>query len=117
MLAYTLLLYTAVAAPAYARAHPHLDPVLLAEYARPWPVALGSVLSIVGITLALIPIRRGELWAVGISLAMLLIILVTRLLSDSRCLVVLDPRQHGCHTFMIAVVLGVVGLTLSARQR
>jgi hypothetical protein len=30
-------------------------------------------------------------------------------------LVVLDPHQHGCHTFMIAEVIGVVGLILARR--
>ena len=116
VLAYTLLLYTSLAAPAYAHAHPHLDPSLIAEYTRPWPVALASALSMVGIALAVIPIRRGELWAVATSLGMLVILLVTRLLSDSRCLAVLDPHQLGCHTFMIAVVLGLVGLALSVRR-
>ena len=56
--AYALLLYTSLAAPAYARAHPHMDKAMLAEYAAPWPVALALAVSVVGILLALIPIRR-----------------------------------------------------------
>ena len=44
---------------------------------------------------------------------MLIIILVPRAATDPRCLVVLDPHQHGCHTFMIAVLLGVIGLILA----
>ena len=110
--AYSLLLYTSLATPSYARAHPHLGTALLAEYGAPWPVALGCALAIVGIVLALIPIRRNEHWALWTSFATLIILLVTRLTTDSRCLAVLDPHQHGCHTFMIAAVLGVFGLGL-----
>jgi hypothetical protein len=113
VLTYALLLYMSLAAPAYARAHPHLDPAMLAAYAAPWPVALACALAVAGIVLALVPIRRGERWALWTSLAMLIILLVPRVATDPRCLVAIDPHQHGCHTFMIAVVLGVVGLLLA----
>jgi len=63
--------------------------------------------------IALVPLRRGERWALWTLLAMLLIPVITRLAADPRCLVVLDPHQHGCHTFMIAVLLGIVGLALA----
>lgn len=42
LLAYAVLLYTTLAAPAYAHAHPQLDPAMLAQYAGPWPVARGA---------------------------------------------------------------------------
>jgi len=113
---YALLLYMSLGAPWYARAHPHLDPVRLAEYARPWPVALACALALAGIMLAVVPLRRGERWAFWTSLAMMLILLGTRLATDPRCLVVLDPHQHGCHTFMIAILVGVIGLALSWRK-
>src|SRR5712692_1337658 len=105
--AYALLLLTALAAPAYARAHPHLDTALLAEYASPWPVALACALAVVGIMLAIVPIRRGERCALWTSLVTLIIVFASRIITDPRCALVLDPHQHGCHTFMIAVVLGV----------
>lgn len=117
VLAYVLLIYMALTAPAYARAHPHLDPAVLAGYASPWPIALACGLAIMGIMLALIPVRRGEAWAVWTSLATLTILLITRLVTDSRCLVVLDPHQHGCHTFMIAILLGAIGLALAGFPR
>jgi hypothetical protein len=113
VLANALLLYAALAAPAYARAHPHLGPAMLAEYAAPWPVTLACALSAVGITLALIPIRRGERWGLWTSFGTFVILLVPRIATDPRCLVVLDPHQHGCHTFIIAVTLGIVGLVLA----
>ncbi|PYP93570.1 MAG: hypothetical protein DMG65_00350 [Candidatus Angelobacter sp. Gp1-AA117] len=113
--AYLLLLYTSLSAPFYARAHPHLDPVMLAQYAAPWPVALGSALVLAGILLAVVPLRRGEHWALWTQLAMLAILFITRITTDPRCLVVLDPHQHGCHTFMIAVLLGVIGLVMARR--
>ena len=117
VLAYALFLYFSLSAPAYARAHPHMDANLLAEYAMPWPVALSGSLGLVGIVLALIPIRRGERWAMLTSFATFAILFVTRMATDPRCLVVLDPHQHGCHTFMIAVLLGVIGLVLSSFAR
>jgi hypothetical protein len=71
VLAYALFLYIALSAPAYAHAHPHLDAHMLAAYAAPWPVALAGSLGLVGIVLALIPIRRGENWAILTSFATL----------------------------------------------
>jgi hypothetical protein len=88
---------------------------MLGQYAGPWPVALGCAIALAGIMLALVPIRGGERWAWWTSLALWAILLITRISTDPRCLVVLDPHQHGCHTFMIAVVLGVLGLILARR--
>jgi hypothetical protein len=45
----------------------------------------------------------------------LTLLFVTRLSTDPRCLVVLDPHRHGCHSFMIAVAVGVIGLALCWR--
>jgi len=113
VVAFVLLLYTSLAAPAYARAHQYLGAVTLAAYAAPWPVALGCTTAVAGIMLALEPLRRGERWASWTLLAMFVIPFITRIMTDPRCLVVLDPHQHGCHTFMIAVLLGFVGLVLA----
>ncbi len=115
LLAYALLAYISVSAPSYARAHPHLDPAMLAQYAGAWPVALGCTVAVVGIVLVLVPIHHGERWAWWTSLAVWAILFITRLTTDPRCLVVLDPHQHGCHTFMIAAVLGVAGLLVARR--
>jgi hypothetical protein len=117
VLSYALLLYFSLTSPSYAHAHPLMDARMLAEYAGWWPVALGSALSICNIILALIPIRRGERWAMLTSLATLVILLGTRLAADPRCLVVLDPHKHGCHTFMITIILGLIGLALAAFGR
>lgn len=117
VIAYLVLLYTSLAAPAYARAHPHFEPAVTAAYAAAWPVALASVVSMFGIVLALVPVRMGTLWAPWTCAASFVILLVTRLASDPRCLVVFDPHQHGCHTFMIAVVLGIAGSVLSILSR
>src|SRR5260370_36841086 len=114
---YGVLWYTSVAAPAYARAHPHLDAAMLAAYSAPWPVALVCALVAAGVMLAVVPIRRGERWAMWTSLAMWVILFATRFATYPRCLVVLDPHQHGCHSFMIAVVLGVIGLCVAAFSR
>ena len=113
ILANLLLLYTSLAAPAYARTHQYLGPAILAEYAGHWPAALECALAIAGIAMALIPLRRGERWALWTLLGMWIIPLLTRLTTDPRCRVVLDPHQHGCHTFMIASVLAIAGLLLA----
>ena len=113
VICYALMLYFSLGAIPYAHGHSHLDPAMLAQYASPWPVALGCTVAFVGIVLALVPIRRGERWAVWTSLAVLIILFATRMATDPRCLVVLDPHQHGCHTFMISIVLGVIGLALA----
>ncbi len=113
VLAYALLLYTSLAAPAYAKAHQHLGAAMLAEYAGPWPVSLASAFAVTGIVMALIPIRKGERWAMVTAFATFVILFLTRMKTDPRCFVVLDPHQHGCHTFMIAIVLGVAGLALA----
>ncbi len=110
-----MLLYTSLTAPAYARAHSYLDPAMLASYAAPWPVALASAVVVAGIMMALIPLRRGERWALWTELAVLTLLFATRLTTDPRCRVVLDPHRHGCHSFMIAVVVGVIGLALCWR--
>ncbi len=113
ILAYLLLLYTSLAAPAYARTHQNLGPAMLAEYAGPWPVALECTLAVAGIILVLIPFRHGERWALWTLRVIWIIPLLTRLTTDPRCRVVLDPHQHGCHTFMIASVLAIVGLLIA----
>jgi len=114
--AYALLLLTALGAPHGAGHSHHLDPAFTAQYAAPWPVALCGVVALAGIVLALVPVRRGELWARWTLLAMLLVLFATRITTDPRCLAVLDPHQHGCHTFMIAEALGALGLALAWRR-
>ena len=113
VLANALLVYISLSAPPYARAHAHLDPRMLGQYAGPWPVALGCAIALAGIMLALVPVRRGERWSWWTSLAVWTTLFITRIASDPRCLVVLDPHQHGCHTFMIAVALGIIGLIMA----
>jgi hypothetical protein len=114
VVAYAIFLYIAISAPAFAHAHPQMNTEMRAEYSAPWPVALMGSLGVIGIVLALIPIRKGERWAMFTSFATFGILFVTRMATDPRCLVVLDVHQHGCHTFIIAVVLGVTGLVFTA---
>lgn len=80
----------------------------------PGLAAAMSALALTGIMLALVPLRKGEAWALWTVAATWLIIGVARLATDPRCLVVLDPNQHGCHTFMAALVLALVGFVLAA---
>jgi hypothetical protein len=115
--AYLLALYTWLAPPVYAHAHAQRGPLIPAEYAGAWPMVVACALALNGLVLALIPIRRGEMWAIWLSAVNLLILQATRTAADPRCLVVLDPQQHGCQAFMISIVLGLVSLALAAPQR
>jgi hypothetical protein len=115
VIAYALLIATAVLGRLFDREHSHLDPVQVAGYVEPWPVTLLIVFGLVGIVLALIPVRRGERWAIATSALALLALFAVRMTTDPLCLVVLDPHQHGCHSFMIAMALGLGGLGLAFR--
>jgi hypothetical protein len=80
-------------------------------------VPLACALALNGLALALVPVRRGEKWAVWLSAMNLLIFLANRVATDPRCLVVLDWNHNDCHTFMISMVLGLVGLALAAPRQ
>jgi uncharacterized membrane protein HdeD (DUF308 family) len=108
IVAWGILLWTALGAPLASQSHPHMD-----SFAQPWPVALGTILPAVGIVLTAVPLRRRERWSFWTLLLTFAALLVGRFLSDPRCMVVLDPHQHGCHTFMIAIVLGIIGVIMA----
>ena len=110
--AYVWVLYTSLAV-GYARADAQLGPAVPSEYVALWPVALACVLALNGLALALIPIRRGEKWAIWLSAVTLLILVAARIAADPHCLVALELNQHDCRTFMISMVLGLVGLALA----
>lgn len=57
------------------------------------------------------------MWAVWTCLSTFATLFVVRISTDARCLVVLDPHQHGCHTFILLVLVGITGLILSAFGR
>ena len=78
-----------------------------------WPVVLASMIALSGLILVATSFRKILRFARPVLLLMLLAILTIELLFNPRCWVVLDPNQHGCHSTMIAIVLGVVGLALS----
>src|SRR5437762_3074197 len=82
--------------------------------AAAWEYALIFSLAFVGVVLALIPLRRGERWAGWTSAAVWAVLGGTRLATDPQCLQVLDVHRHGCHTFVIALVVAVAGLVCIA---
>lgn len=113
VLSYLLLVFSAVAARSSAHPDSQSHMVTDSAYAHPWTLGLTIALAIAGIALALIPVRRGEAWARWTVLATLVAIAIPRLLTDPRCFVVLDPHQHGCHTFVLLVISGIVGVLLA----
>jgi hypothetical protein len=78
-----------------------------------WPVVLASMIAFSGLILAATSFHGIPRWARPILFLMLLSILTVELLFNPRCWLVLDPQEHGCHSTMIAIVLGAVGLALS----
>ena len=79
-----------------------------------WRIVTSATLLACGVVLALVPIWRGEAWAVWMTAVVWLGIAVPRIATDPRCWVAYDPHQHGCHTFMGALAIGVVGLGMCA---
>jgi len=83
------------------RAHVHVDPMMLA-------------ITVAGIALAVIPVRRGERWARLTTLAILSIVLGTRFFTSGQGLVVLDPNRHGYgYSLVILSTLMIAGLALA----
>jgi hypothetical protein len=78
-----------------------------------WPVVLAGAVALSGLILTATSLRQTMRWARLVLFVMLLTILTIELRFNPRCWVVLDPQQHGCHSTMIAIVLGAVGLALS----
>jgi PilZ domain len=115
--AYVLALYTSLTALTSGPAHAQLGATMLAAYAAPWPVVLACAFALNGLVLAVIPIRYGENWAIWLSLVTLLTLLATRTAADVRCLLARGPLERGCGTFMVAMVLGLVGLALAASRQ
>jgi len=113
VLANLVLVFIALTSPGYARAAPNMDPVMRGAYASPWTLALTAVLALFGFVLALVPIRRGERWAGWTLIAGAAILMSVRFATDPRCMVVLDPHQHGCHTILIWALLTVIGAVLA----
>lgn len=78
------------------------------QYIGAWPVHLLLSLVIVEVYLCWVPMRRGENFAWWLALIPLVVLGITRIASDPRCLGSL--HVHGCHMFLITLVLGFVGL-------
>jgi hypothetical protein len=106
---YAVLFFTSSSAPVAmsntglvaTRAQPHLDPMMTA-------------IAVAGIMLAVIPLRRGERWAQLTTVAILILVLVTRYTTSGQRLVVLDPNRHG-YSLVIVSVLAIAGLFLTGR--
>ena len=82
--------------------------------AAAWENAVIFSLAFAGVVLALIPLRRGERWAAWTSAGVWAVLGGTRFATDPQCLKVLDVHQHGCHTFVIALVVAMTGLVCAA---
>ena len=80
-------------------------------------IVLTTVLLLAGVLLAVIPIRRGDWYGVWATLVVWLAIAGPRIARDPRCWQVLDPNKHGCHTFMLSVVIAVAGMVFAALGR
>jgi hypothetical protein len=84
-------------------------------------MAPGSALVVVAliaveILIALVPLRRGELWALWAALLPVVLVGVPRMLMDPKCKA-LSLHVHGCHQFMGALLLAIIGLVLAFPRR
>jgi len=70
------------------------------------------LLPIFGIAISWFGVRDGQRWAWWTVLLGLLVIAVLRISTDRACTVRIFS-QHGCHQFMIGLVVGAIGLVLS----
>ena len=93
--------YVSSAGIGLTQAHWHVDPMMV-------PIAIA------GIMLALIPVRRGERWAVLTQVAIFSWVLVTRFGEGAKRLVVLDPSSQNNGLHIIVLALALVGFALSS---
>jgi hypothetical protein len=77
-------------------------------------IVLTAVMLAAGVLLALFPIRQGAWYGVWGTLIVWIALAGPRILNDPRCWQVLDPNKHGCHTFMLSVVIAVAGMVCCA---
>jgi hypothetical protein len=72
----------------------------------------GMLLPVFGIAISWFGVRDGQRWAWWTVLLGLLVIAILRISTDRACTVRIFS-QHGCHQFMLGVVVGAAGLVLS----
>ena len=77
------------------------------------PLALAT-LAAVEMLVAWIPLRPGERWAFWATALPLVTLGTAKLVTDPGCTSHFF-QQHGCHQFMISLVIAVAGLALCAR--
>lgn len=72
----------------------------------------GGLLTLFAAMIAWFSVRDGQRWGWWTLLFALVVIAGTRLAVDRSCTVKIF-WQHGCHTFLIGLALGAVGLVLT----
>ena len=90
----------------------HRNDGSIAHKLEPGLALVCIALILVEIMIALVPLRRGESWAFWAAALPFVIAGIPRLLTDSGCQLS-DMHHHGCHQFMMAMLLGGIGLALS----
>src|SRR5437762_5277706 len=105
-LAYFWSLYLPVAS-LILRNHPDVPHKLAPDVSL-----VGIALIIVEIMVVLSPLRAGQKWALWAAALPFLIVGVPLLITDPACQLS-DLHHHGCHQFMAAMLLGVIGWILS----
>ena len=71
-------------------------------------------LALVELLIVLMPLRRAERWAWFAALAPVLFAGLPRIATDPSCYA-FNPHIHGCHQFMIALLVAIVGLSFLDR--
>jgi hypothetical protein len=117
-LCYALQIFSAVfgaflSSPGHVHgAHPE-DAMTFAAYASTWAITLSLSLAMVELLIALVPLRRCERWAFWAQVVPIVVVGIPRIAYDPRCLANI-MSQHGCHSYMVSLVLAIIGLGLAA---
>ena len=64
--------------------------------------------------MAWFPLRKGERWAFWAAVLPLVTLGTAKMLSDPGCTTRIF-QQHGCHQFMISLLIALAGLVMCAR--
>jgi hypothetical protein len=101
--------------------HPALLSLVHGDPAAAGGMLPGTALVVVAlvaveILIVLVPLRRGEVWAFGATLLPVVLVAIPRMLTDPKCKA-MSLSVHGCHQFMGAILLAIIGLALAFPYR
>src|SRR5437879_5044655 len=111
---YLLLSVSALLGLIFISNYPHEIHEHQVQIATPWALTNQLVVGFLGAWLVYSHLRNRSKAAFVVLAACATILLLVRLRNDASCFGAL--HEHGCHTFLAAIILVFVGLMLSAKS-